>query len=65
MAARKSKDVKFAGRSQEELLELIVASAASATKKAVKENDELGFDSPGSRNGKLVVRKPGGEEFNL
>jgi hypothetical protein len=65
MATRKASDVKFAGRSQEEILALIMDSAVAATKEAVAENDRLGLDSPGSRNGQLVVRKPGGELITL
>ena len=61
VAKRETSAVKFAGRSQEEILALVVDSAATAVKGAIAENDQLGLNSPGSRNGQIVVRKPGGE----
>jgi len=61
VAARKAIAATFAGRNQEEILDLVVNSARDSAKKAAAENEQLGIDSPGSRDGKIVVRKPGGE----
>lgn len=60
VAARKA-IATFAGRNQEEILDLVVKSARDGAKNAVAENEQLDIDSPGSRDGKIVVRKPGGE----
>ena len=55
------KDLTFAGLGQEAILALVVDSAREGTQEAIAENAQLGLDSPGSRNGQIIVRKPGGE----
>jgi hypothetical protein len=65
VATAKNSGVKFAGRTQAEMLDLVVRSAGEATKEAVADNQQRGLDSPGSRDGKLVVLKPGGELIDL
>ncbi len=59
MAAKNIQGSRFAGRSQEEILELVVSSAATATQKAVAENNRLGLNAPGNRDGQPVASKAG------
>lgn len=65
VAKPKGREPLFAGRNQGEILDLVVRSAGEATKEAVADNDTRGINSPGSRDGKLVVRRPGGQIVTL
>jgi len=60
VARSRQNPVTFAGRSQEDVLAVIVDSAKQATQAAVADNDQRGLDSPGTIDGQRVVRKPGG-----
>jgi len=61
VVARGRRDpVIFAGRDQEQVLAVIVDSAKQATQEAVADNDRRDLDSPGTINGRRVVRRPGG-----
>jgi hypothetical protein len=50
----------FAGHTQEALLDLVLRSATDAARKAVADNAARGLNSPGTRGGRLVIRKPDG-----
>ena len=63
--ARTPSNVRFAGRTQAEMLELIADSARTATAEAVAKAHALGLDTPGSKDGKLVALKPGGALVTL
>ena len=59
------KDLTFAGLGQEAILALVVDSAREGTQEAFAYNAQHDLDSPGSRDGRIVVRKPGGEIITL
>lgn len=64
-AQRKSGGYSFAGHPQGRLVKLIMRAATEAARRAVAENARLGINSPGSRNGRLVLRKPNGTVVTL
>ncbi len=65
VAGNKATASKFAGRTPEEMLALIEDSAATGTQEAVADNQQRNLDSPGTRDGQLVVLKPGGSLVTL
>ncbi len=65
MAKRQTDKREVDGRSQEDILELVMDSAVEATKQAVADNDRQGLASYGGKNGQLVVREPGASVVSL